>query len=763
MRRASTCFLLLLLLPAVAALAGELWPLKREIDLSSGFGDMRFNRFHAGIDLRTGGVSGADVISPVDGWVYRVKYSYYGYGKGLYIMGDDGFIYVFGHLSKLATKIESGLRQHQVATKRYYCDIYFPRDSVRVGRGELIALSGQTGAGAPHLHFEKRTGENQPVNPLVHGFELNDKTRPTIDQLGITLTDDNSLMPNGRRDLFLGLSPGPVGKYRLDTVLYLQAPFGLSADCFDQMRPGGMKQAVYNMAVYFDDKLYYQVVFDTLPFEVGRIVNLEYDHVRAAENEKRVRRLYHRAGNAFSGSRAPYGKRGQFGLSGESFGLHSGRVVATDAFGNTAEATFDFVWGPSESIWSVDSTRKEGTSDHWFYLSPFKEYTRLGIDSVGVFVNTGNIWSVMPNATVTLADDGRVEVYVNQDVIAFSLLRLIAFSNGALIRDVIFNGVQPRGKSDPGINHAVVDDGLLIEIEARAKQGSDCRVDLYYQGKRLGSEPARLSTMIQYFCFVPPRPEYDRIDQIGVSFSYDTTYMIDFVDSLNIVRVGGGTNREIAISDSCFLVFDDKTFYEPRFLEVRGTHFVGAIKGARTHNWHYEVLPEVFALASDYTIRMLLPGGRQFTEYTGVCWLDKKENRWVWLENEFVSESVLEAQSSGGGSFVGVMDLTAPKILYLNLENGRTYRVSRPSIEFKIDDTLAGIEDDRNILIRLDGEWLIPEFDPESGQVTAQPHWDLADGEHHLGIEITDRAGNAGEQYLRFIVKRTQPGAGRGH
>ncbi|MCM2272814.1 MAG: hypothetical protein NDJ18_09715, partial [candidate division Zixibacteria bacterium] len=34
------------------------WPLKGEIDLSSGFGDYRSGRFHAGLDLRTGGVPG---------------------------------------------------------------------------------------------------------------------------------------------------------------------------------------------------------------------------------------------------------------------------------------------------------------------------------------------------------------------------------------------------------------------------------------------------------------------------------------------------------------------------------------------------------------------------------------------------------------------------------------------------------------------------------------------------------------------------------
>src|SRR3970040_2183821 len=73
------------------------WPVKREIDLASGFGDYRSGRFHAGVDIRTGGVIGEPVFSPVDGYVWRVRMNYEGYGKALYVRGPDERIYVFAH------------------------------------------------------------------------------------------------------------------------------------------------------------------------------------------------------------------------------------------------------------------------------------------------------------------------------------------------------------------------------------------------------------------------------------------------------------------------------------------------------------------------------------------------------------------------------------------------------------------------------------------------------------------------------------------
>ena len=40
--------------------------------------------------------------------------------------------------------------------------------AIIVKRGQLIAFSGETGAGLPHLHFELRKGEDKPVKyPLM--------------------------------------------------------------------------------------------------------------------------------------------------------------------------------------------------------------------------------------------------------------------------------------------------------------------------------------------------------------------------------------------------------------------------------------------------------------------------------------------------------------------------------------------------------------------------------------------------------------------
>lgn len=341
------------------------WPLKGRIDLSSGFGDFRLSRFHAGVDLRTGGESGKPLFSPVDGYVWRVKMSYNGYGKGLYLKGEDGHIYVFGHLSALGEKIDRVVTKAQNEAGRYYVDLHFPPDSIPIASGEQLGLTGQTGAGAPHLHFERRNPDNLPLNPLTHGFSVDDRTRPRFERIGIQLRDDRSLLSDGSRKIFLDVTAGKQpGEYRLDTVLHLDSPFGILAHCYDQGRPGGMRQSVYSLTLTIDGREYYKSLLDTLAFEIGATVGLTFDPTQAANGEKRVRRLFTSPGASKRTGRGLNDHDGVFGYgSTDTAGYHRGVIVAVDPSGNRSELSFDFIWespavavGGASGLPEVDSS-----------------------------------------------------------------------------------------------------------------------------------------------------------------------------------------------------------------------------------------------------------------------------------------------------------------------------------------------------------------------------------------------------------------------
>ncbi|MBU0983090.1 MAG: M23 family metallopeptidase [candidate division Zixibacteria bacterium] len=759
-------FIVIILLFSTGYAEVQPWPLKQNIDLSSGFGDFRANRFHAGLDLRTGGRTGRWVYSPVDGYIQRIKMSYGGYGKGLYVRGDDGYTYVFAHLNRFEGKIQDVVQFAQHEVERYFVDLVLPADSLPVKQGDRIAVSGQTGAGAPHLHFEKRDNHNRPVNPLLHGFELKEKVRPTFTRVGFHLRDRHSIFANGQRRQFFDVQAGQgQGQFRLDTVLFFDSPFGVLADCFDQMKPGGMKQAVYSLTLEIDGDRYYESVFDRLEFEIGRSVNLEYDPHEAAEGNSRVRRMYHRKGNDFDGSRARNKHDGLFGVDGKGrYGLHEALVTAKDVYGNTSQLSFTFLWGPSRDMYVLDSMHQVEATVHDFYFTPRTGFDELGIDSIQVQFNSKGEWGKTPSAEVLPLDDNRIRVRVTAKLIRAAQLRLYVFAQaGCGWPQEPFNGfhrMSPVVVED--FSYEATEDGLLVHIKGPQKYGSSARIELFYRDSLLGREfETRFIGNDEHHIFVPADPRYHRIDRIGMATTKDTTEpAVEFVDAA-IVLAGLQPADTLAIDSVFSLTAGRDNVYEPRYLGITKSKVIARTRW-RLASDLYEITPAAFAARQDFNIELLVPPDNPQSRFAGLCWLDEKKNNWVWVNADSLPVGVTGGLSTGGGKFAAVHDFDPPTIRDLNVVPGRLVESLRPTIEFMLSDTLSGIADDRSIDVRLNKQWCIVEYDPESERCTAQPYLPLEEGDCHLALIVTDRAGNKTEQYMIFnVVKPKERKSGK--
>ncbi len=749
----SYALLMCLIVFCSTAYAGMKWPLKGGVDLSSGFGDFRQGRFHAGLDLRTGGEIGHPVFAPVDGYIKRVKISYTGYGKGLYLSGSDSCLYVFGHLSRFAEAIEARVKSAQLGAKRYSLELDFPHDSTQVRKGDLIAFSGQTGAGAPHLHFEKRVPDNRPVNPLTHGFALKDKMRPVFTRVGFQQLDDRSLFTDGSRKLFVKVKPVSKGSYSLFTTQYFNRPFGLLVDCFDQFRDGGMRQSVYRLALYIDGKLSYDVRLDSVDFATNRSADLEYDYISAVKGDSDTRRLYHMTGSEFAGSHGADSTAGRIGLGQAlSFGLHTVRVVATDAAGNSSELTFPFLWGPTGDLFKSDSSVVADDTTRHFFFTPTVSLTNFQIDSVAVYMNDGTAWGQPSSAWVKPQSDGRLIAIIQGASIERVVLRLDVFTKGrGHFHDEPFCGIQGWGIGKVSIEHEILEDGLLVVVNARSSIGSKCRIELYEKGERIGIElPSRFMSCRQYLFFIPPRAKYAHIDQIGTVLTEDSQYQPISMDSVSIALVGVDSS-EVVTPDGLFVLKTGRDdFFGPRYLSITKSLIVN--RGVMKMNSdHYQIFPADFVTRRDLDLSLKVTAVNDQNFRSGLARLNDSGVRWIWL-GDYDPDSTVRAKITRGGSYAAVVDFDGPAISGLSISDGQVLTDRNPIVRFTISDTLSGIEDDRNILIKIDGKWSIPEFDPESRLCQTSPPTPLADGEHHLSIEVTDRAGNEGHRYMKFRV-----------
>lgn len=158
-------------------------PLDHPPLLSATFMEYRGSRLHAGIDLKTAGRIGFPVRAPFDGSVTKIYVDENSAGRLLEITRADGLAVRFAHLDSFDEKrlgLESRLFEARRGSgARYPADLPFPPGRIPVKRGEVVAVSGDTGAGPPHLHFETRRG-GRLENPLAFFPEISDGTAPVI-------------------------------------------------------------------------------------------------------------------------------------------------------------------------------------------------------------------------------------------------------------------------------------------------------------------------------------------------------------------------------------------------------------------------------------------------------------------------------------------------------------------------------------------------------------------------------------------------------
>jgi hypothetical protein len=180
-------------------------PLRKPLVFNAGFGDYRGGHFHAGFDLGTRRRVGRPVVAPERGWIERVRISGVGYGRALYLRTPDARMLQFGHLDAFAGPLGRYVQSAQDSSGRYEQDLWLSPGQFRVRAGEIIAWSGESGAGGPHLHFEIRRGDIA-YNPQRAGLAVADRLRPELLTLTLEPLDDTSLVEDRSGPFTVSLS-----------------------------------------------------------------------------------------------------------------------------------------------------------------------------------------------------------------------------------------------------------------------------------------------------------------------------------------------------------------------------------------------------------------------------------------------------------------------------------------------------------------------------------------------------------------------------
>lgn len=257
-------------------------PLDIPLYLSGNFGELRSDHFHTGIDIKTQGTEGKAVYAVDSGYVSRIKISTGGYGKAIYINHPNGYTSVYAHLQKASPEIETYIQKKQYARETFTIELFPSKDELVVSKGELIARSGNTGSsGGPHLHFEIRdTKTEEPLNPLLYGFNITDHIKPIIKGLRFyPLSDSTYISPYSPGKSAFEVS-GSNGRYTLAESLPIKVygTFGLAVNTYDLLNGYPNKCGIYRIELRLDSALIFIQEFNRLNFSTNRYINAYTDY-----------------------------------------------------------------------------------------------------------------------------------------------------------------------------------------------------------------------------------------------------------------------------------------------------------------------------------------------------------------------------------------------------------------------------------------------------------------------------------------------------
>jgi hypothetical protein len=709
----------------------------------------------------------------------------------------DGRIAVYAHLQAFAEPLATRVEQAQQQSQRYTTDLWLEEGEITIHRGQVIAWTGKSGAGPPHLHLELRNSDNLPINPLSHGFQVRDTTPPTIRSIAFVPLGAQSTVDGNHNPVSVDLRwDGERQSYRSASTPIVFGRIGIAVRGHDRADLADNRLAPYRTDLKVDGALILSSTYEQFAYSDAFQANMDRLRLGPKGTYAALFRL--------PGNRLGFYRGNQTGPStgGSTLSntpingvllcgstqdesptptsatlLHKGRhtveVVFFDATGNSRTAKVGFVVdAPPRIVSSRTVSEKEGD----FLEAELSDADDELLTVTLALADAGHGWKT--HSTQTLSADsgpftwplpkpGRMVRLSVEDSTGARAFRIHARGERAANR-LRRAANQPRhaeSESDLVIEQThfrnfvelrIVSDQVLTGPPALLWHPFDAAT-----GELRQTGPMEYHAVIQFKTpvneFIPSGPvrsasvpvEADELSiaieatgaETGARLLRTTVLSATPVDAANatVVSFHQGASR---------LSFPRGSVYETIYPQS---------EQVRVPDAAYRFGPAGVTFNHKVSIAIRIPDEIEDPERMAVYVDHSGDGKWAYAGREFEPESeeryVSARVRSFGRQYALRADRRPPDISKMQPADGTKVSADGLKLSASIKDEDSGIGMEENIVMLLDGQRLISVYDPDADLVEFSSDQRQWPGTHELIVSVTDQCGNKATRTSRFTVE----------
>ena len=729
-----------------------LWPTRLGKFFSSNFGENRDDHFHMGLDIKTNGKTGMEVLAVEDGYISRIRSDYNGYGKAIYQRTNSGHEVVYGHLESFIPVIEKIWRLQQAKRLSYNVDAQFSPRDFQLKKGDLIGFSGNTGNSfAPHIHFEYRSSKSEPLNPLTMAFDLEDNTRPIAKKLAVIPISQNALVNASPLIQIYPLFRDKGGIYHFADTISVFGEFGFAIQAVDKRQGTNNIYQFHRIELFIDNQKEFELEYNKIPFKQGKFAKtiVQYDLER--KNEGEFQKLY----------RLPEHKKisihatDNSGILGLAPGMHSVMINIFDAFGNKT-----IVKGVVAGTFPMTLEAEE----------IFRDKTMITLALIprrgGLPIRDAIVYSFTPYGFADQKIDFIKSEKIKKDLhitlpassIDNRILQIIGINQiGGMVNPYHWSNIKTKITAldvNPDLKISSTEQGLFFQIT----------LDHYVKTKatlRLANDNTFMSypmSQIQPCVYITDKLSHNVVKNmkyIDIELtSGDLSRQTRF--HYNLKEVGPGKESYIFSNDrNCSMKILPGTFYQTNAVWINEVKEYTPVKKGFHLSPVYQLQPYDLALKGKFEIGIRY--NKDLVEHSnlGIYHYNPKEEEWVYNVTENNRRKlILTSEMETMDAVTVIQDLDSPIIKNTIPGNGgRYYQQDLNKISIKVDDYLSGIESaESSFNLLLNEKVIYPSYQPIKKTISYNLDQPLKKGSHKIEFKVRDRMNNESSTIIYFAV-----------